>query len=128
MSASSAADEARDWLRKPLACAFWWGLPVMGGVSSSFLGLSSVQAAFLWAGVFAWMGTGCALNAQRCARLHCFIAGTVLWLGAMAAALVGLAIVSAPHALEDVVNATAVLALLSWLPECFWGRYATLKT
>ncbi|MGH8319846.1 MAG: hypothetical protein ACREUL_18060 [Steroidobacteraceae bacterium] len=82
---------------------------------------------FLCAGVFAWMGTGCALNARRCARLHCFISGPVLWLGAVAAALVGFRIVSAPHALEDVVNATVVLAVLSWLPEWFWGRYYIVR-
>ncbi|MGH8220060.1 MAG: hypothetical protein ACREUT_16075 [Steroidobacteraceae bacterium] len=115
-------------MRKPLAVVFWWGLPILGGLSSNFLGLSLAQAAFLWAGAFAWMGTGCALNAWRCARRHCFISGPVLWLGAMAAALVGTGIVSAPHALEDVVNATVVLAVVSWLPEWFWGRYHTVKT
>lgn len=128
MSAPSTANESRDWVRKPLAFVLWWGLPILVGVSSSFLGLSLAQVAFLWAGAFAWMGTGCVLNARRCARLHCFISGPVLWLGAIAAALVGIGILSAPHALEDVVNATVVLALLSWLPERFWGRYRTLKT
>jgi hypothetical protein len=105
----------------------WWGLPILGGVSSNFLGLSLAPAAFLWAGAFAWMGTGCLLNARRCARLHCFISGPVLWLGAVITALMGFGIVSAPHALGDVVNATVVLVVLSWLPEWFWGRYYTRK-
>jgi hypothetical protein len=63
------------------------------------------------------MGTGCVLNALRYARLHCYISGPVLWLGAIAASLVGIGIVSAPHALEDVVNATVILVVVSWLPE-----------
>lgn len=128
MSASSTVNESRDWVRKPLAFVLWWGLPIVGGVSSGFLGLSLAQSAFVWAVAFAWMGTGCALNALRCARLHCFISGPALWLGAIAAALLGFGIVSAPDALGDVVNATAILVVLSWLPEWFRGRYYIRKT
>lgn len=76
-----------------------------------------VCVTIVWAGAFAWMGTGCVLNALRYARLHCYISGPVLWLGALAASLVGIGIVSAPHALEDVVNATVILVVVSWLPE-----------
>lgn len=128
MSTSSTVNESRDWVRTPRAFILWWGLPFLLGVSSNFLALPLAQAAFLWAGAFAWMGTGCVLNALRCARLHCFISAPVLWLGAIAAALVGLGIVSAPHALEDVVNATVILVVMSWLPEWFRGRYYTLKS
>ncbi|MGH8317443.1 MAG: hypothetical protein ACREUL_05625 [Steroidobacteraceae bacterium] len=128
MIASSTANESRDWARKPLAFMLWWGLPILGGISSSFLGLSLASAAFLWAGAFAWMGTGCVLNARRCARRHCFISGPALLLGAIAAALVGFGIVSAPHALEDIVNATVISVALSCLPEWFSGRYYTLRS
>jgi hypothetical protein len=128
MSASTTANESRDWTRKPLARVLWWGLPILVAASSNLPGLSLAQAAFLLAGAFAWAGTGCVLNARRCARLHCFISGPALWLGAIAAVLVGFGIVSAPHALDDVVNATVVLVVLSCLPEWFWGRYRTLKT
>jgi len=89
--------------------------------------VQSEHTAFFWAGAFAWMGTGCVLNARRCARLHCFISGPVLWLGVIAAALVGIGIVSAPHALEDVVDATVILAALSWLPECLLSRHASVS-
>ncbi|MGH8291299.1 MAG: hypothetical protein ACREV7_20265 [Steroidobacteraceae bacterium] len=101
MIASSTANESRDWVRKPLALVLWWGLPILGGISSNFLGLSLAQEAFLLAVAFAWAGTGCVLR---------------------------FGVVSAPHALDDVVNATVVLVVLSCLPEWFWGRYYTLKT
>lgn len=118
------ARASKDWLRRPSTFVVWWGLPIVIGVCSNFLGLSLGQAAFLWAGVFAWMGTGCILNALRCARLHCFIAGPVLWLGAIASGLVGLGVISGRNLLGDVVNATIVLVILSYLPEWLRGKYA----
>jgi hypothetical protein len=115
--------KSRDWARQPLGIAFWWGLPVALGVSTNFLGLSLAPTAFIWAAAFAWMGTGCVLNGLRCARLHCLISGPVLWLGALAAALVGSGVLSGRHVLSDVVNVTFVLAMLSFLPEWGWGMY-----
>jgi hypothetical protein len=102
---------------------FWWGLPIALGISTNFLGLSLALTASIWAAAFAWMGTGCVLNALRCARLHCFISGPVLWLGAIASALVGSGVLSGRHALGDVVNITSALAVLSVLPELGWGMY-----
>lgn len=115
--------KSRDWSRQPLGIAFWWGMPIALGVSTNFLGLSPHCTAFTWAVAFAWMGTGCILNALRCARLHCFISGPVLWLGAIAAALTGSGILSGQHAVGDVVNITSVLAVLSFLPERVFGMY-----
>jgi hypothetical protein len=96
----------------------------MLGLSSDFLGLSQAQAAFLWAGSLAWMGTGCVLNALRCARLHCFISGPALWLGAIASGLVGLGIISGRQMLADVVDVTFLLVVLSYVPEWIRGKYA----
>ena len=49
--------------------------------------------------------------------------GPVLWLGAIASALVGSGVLSGRHALGDVVNITSALAVLSFLPELGWGMY-----
>ena len=116
-------DKSRDWSRQPLGIIFWWGAPIALGISTNFLGLSLAWTAFIWALAFAWMGTGCVLNALRCARLHCFISGPVLWLGAVATVLVGAGVLSGPHALSDAVNFTVLLALLSFVPEWVLGMY-----
>jgi hypothetical protein len=123
MNVPVPAGRSRDWSRQPLGIAFWWGLPIALGVSTNFLGLSPALTASIWAVAFAWMGTGCVLNALRCARLHCFVSGPVLWLGAIAAALVGSGVLPGRHALGDVVNITSALAILSFLPELGWGMY-----
>ncbi len=55
-----------------------WVLPIVVGGATNFLSLPVSSKAFLWAGAFAWMGTGCLLNARRCSRLHCFISTGLL--------------------------------------------------
>ena len=76
------------------------------------------------AGLFLWMATGCLLNARRCRRLHCYISGPVLLLGAIFSGLVALGVVAvSPQAFGNVVSATLILALLSFVPEMFWKRY-----
>lgn len=116
-------DRSRDWSRQPLGVVLWWGAPIALGVSTNFLGLSLAWTASIWAAALAWMGTGCVLNALRCARLHCYISGPVLWLGAVATVLVGIGVFSGQHALSDSVNVTLLLALLSFVPEWALGRY-----
>jgi hypothetical protein len=125
MSEVPVANASKDWVRRPSAFAVWWGLPIVIGVSSSLIGLSLVQAAFLWAALFAWMGTGCVLNALRCARLRCYFSGPVLWLGAVAAVLVGFGVISGAHVLNDVINVTVVLVVLSYVPEWIRGKYTS---
>jgi hypothetical protein len=71
------------------------------------------------------MATGCLLNARRCHRVHCYISGPVLLLGAILAGLVALGAVSlSPQAFGNAISATLVLALLSFVPEIVWKRYA----
>ena len=114
-----------DWTRRPLSVCLWWGLPIAIGASVSLLRLSFRGGAGICAVLFLWMAIGCILNARRCHRLHCYISGPVLLAAAVFAALAagGLIDVSL-RVFSNVIGATLVLALLSFVPEIFWNRYA----
>lgn len=120
---TSAANESKDLSRRPVSSLLWWVLPIVVGVSLNFLKVSLAATALVWALVFAWMGTGCVLNARRCRRLHCLISGPVLWIGAIGAGLVSLGVVRGAQALNYVIDTTVVLTLLSFAPEMIWGKY-----
>jgi len=115
----------KDWARRPAAAVLLWGLPLMIGIASNGLRLPLADAAWIWSAVLGWMGGGCLLNAYRCRRLHCFIAGPAFLFGAVAAALIASSLIEAgPHALSFVTLIVFSLALLSFIPEMVWRRYA----
>jgi hypothetical protein len=114
-----------DWARQPLSVCLWWGLPVAIGASASFLHPSFRADAGLCAVLFLWMATGCLLNAMRCHRLHCYISGPVLLVGAIFAALTAAGVIQVSlRMFDNAVGATLILALLSLVPEIVWERYA----
>jgi hypothetical protein len=117
--------EHNDLVRQPVSFAFWWGLPIAIGLAASYLRLPFRIGAGLCAVLFLWMATGCLLNAMRCHRLHCYISGPVFLLGAIFAAGTALGIVAVgPDIFGNAVGATLILALLSFVPEIIWKRYA----
>lgn len=114
----------KDWVRQPVTAILWWCLPLCLGILANVL-LPLRVAAVAWTVVFAWMGTGCVLNAMRCQRLHCYISGPVFFLGAVAAGLLAAGVFATR--LSNIVSATLVLALLSFVPEMLWGRHLPRK-
>ena len=99
-------------------------VPIALGASTGLLISSPRIVAAVWAVAFAWMGIGCLLNARRCHRLHCYISAPILLLGAVAVGLLGLGAINlGPHGLNNMISITLVLALFSFVPEVFWGRY-----
>jgi hypothetical protein len=103
----------------------WWGLPIAIGILANAPHLSQRLDAAVWSLVFAWMATGCLLNALRCHRVHCFISGPVLLLGAIFAALAATGVIEpGAHTFSLAINGTLLLALLSFAPEIVWKRYA----
>lgn len=119
----NATNMSKDWSRHRASWFFWWGLPILAAISTNILKLSITEMAFVLSIIFAWAGTGCLLNARRCSRVHCFFMGPALWLGAIAAALVGVGMIADAQALSYVVWGTVTLVLLSKVPEAIWGKY-----
>ena len=116
---------AKDLARRPLTIVLWWGLPIAIGIVSGLLRLSFRAVAGVWAAAFVWMAGGCLLNAWRCRRVHCYISGPVLLLGAIFQGLVASGVTNVgPRLAGNAVNATLILALLSFVPEMVWKRYA----
>lgn len=80
---------------------------------------------FIWMALFVWMGIGCVLNALRCHRIHCYISGPIFLLGALSCGLIAAGVLTfGPHALNNFVSITLVLALLSFVFEAIWGKYS----
>jgi hypothetical protein len=122
----SPRNEGRnDWVDRPGMGFVWWCLPLGIGVASNFIAISARATVLIWMVSFLWMGTGCILNARRCHRLHCYISGPAFFLGAAALALfaAGIALLG-PHSLNNIVGLTLTVALLSFLPEMIWRKYA----
>jgi hypothetical protein len=113
----------RDWARRPLDTFLWWVLPIAIGMSAGLLRLPVRSAAIVWAVSFAWMATGCILNAIRCHRLHCYISGPIFLLATVVAGLLAAGVNFGLHALNNTVSIAFVLALLSFVPELIWKRY-----
>jgi hypothetical protein len=114
----------RDWARRPLTILVWWCLPIAFGMSATPLRLTAREAGSVWAVSFAWMATGCLLNARRCHRLHCYLSGPVLLAGATIAALVASGSLQfGPSALSYAICGTFALAILSFVPEAIWRKY-----
>jgi hypothetical protein len=115
---------SRDLARRPATVVLWWVLPYVLATATDFLRLTQQDAAWIWAAAMAWMSVGCFLNAWRCHRLHCYISGPALALGALAAALIGADLIDlGPHGLSHVTWVALGLAVLSFVPEFRWGRY-----
>lgn len=122
-----APQNARDFLTRPWSAVFWWGLPLAAGWSANAAPIAPIAQALVWSAALAWMGYGCALNALRCHRLHCYLAAPVLFLGALGtgAAALGFAPFG-QHSATYVINASLVLALITFVVEPMWGRYRAL--
>jgi hypothetical protein len=115
---------SRDLLARPSSAVIWWGIPFLVGVSTNVLPMAPWVATFVWAAAMAWMGLGCALNAVRCHRLHCYLAAPVLFLGAVGATAAGLGYAPmGPATASYVINVSLVLALLTFLVEPVWSKY-----
>lgn len=108
------------------ALPFWvlWGGPIVIILSLNFLRPPVEWAIGVLAAGFAWMGVGCAINARRCHRRHCYYASPILLIGAVLVLLVGFDFINlGSDGLIYVTWGTFVLVLLTFLPEKLFGKY-----
>ncbi len=118
------ATRSADLLRSPVSAFLWWCLPLALGVLAQPLGLPYRATASVWTLSFAWMATGCFLNARRCHRIHCLISGPAFLAGAVGAGMLAMgAFGTNSHALSYVISSTFAVVMASFVPEIFWRKY-----
>jgi hypothetical protein len=122
----SQPDSKSDLAVKPVPFFLLWAAPILILLSLNFVRLPLMWVTVTMSASFAWMGIGCAINAYRCHRRHCYYASPILIVGAVLAALVGFAIIDlGAYGLMYVAWGTFAAVLLTFLPERLSGKYKT---
>jgi CHASE2 domain-containing sensor protein len=105
-------------LTRGLSAWLLWYLPIALLIAGGAWNRGMV---WVWTAAFAVMGGGCAINAMRCGRLHCYVTGPLFLLAAIWCLLSALGVVPLhPNILMLVVVGGVVLAHLAEIP---FGRY-----
>lgn len=113
-----------DFAAKVLPFWLLWGAPIAIMLSLNFLRPPAEWATGILSVCFAWMGMGCAINARRCHRRHCYYSSPILFAGAALSLLVGFGFVDlGPYGLMYVTWGIFALVLLTFLPEKLFGKY-----
>jgi hypothetical protein len=77
----SSASDSCDLTQQPLWCWVFWRLPLLLIIISFFVE-HSIRFWF-WISCLLIGGVGCATNAARCARLHCYFTSVLYIVGAI---------------------------------------------
>ena len=118
-----------DLAVRPLPFWLLWGAPLAIMLSLNFIRPPAEWTIGILSLGFAWMGIGCAINARRCHRRHCFYSSPILLAGAILIPLVGFGFVDlGPHGLMYVTWGAFALVMLTFLPEKLLGKYRGQKT
>jgi hypothetical protein len=105
---------------------FWllWGAPIAIMMSLNLIRPPAEWATGILSVCFAWMGIGCAINARRCHRRHCYYSSPILLAGAALTLLVGLGFLDfGPYGLMYVTWGIFGLVMMTFLPEKLFGKY-----
>jgi len=101
-----------------------WGGPILVLLSLNFFRLPLAWVTMIMSASFAWMGIGCAINAHRCHRQHCYYASPILLVGAVLTVLVGFTIIDlGAYGLTYISWGTFASVLLTFVPEKISGKY-----
>lgn len=97
-----------------------WGIP------AALLVVSPVQYfAIVWPIALTFMGVACVLNARRCGRIHCYVAGPFFLLLAVIGLLYGLGVVALGARGWSMLSIALVVGSVVCIcvPEWLFGRY-----
>jgi hypothetical protein len=108
-------DDRRTWL-------LLWGLPQLAFVLGFFIAPYRIA---IWTASLSVLGLACLLNARRCGRLHCWLAGPFYLLAAVVTLAYGLELLPLGERGWLWLGLAVVVAgnLLTYLPEQMWGKY-----
>ena len=116
-------DSNNDFVTKPLPFWLLWGAPIAIMLLLNFIRPPAEWAIGVLSVCFAWMGIGCAINARRCHRRHCYYSSPILLAGAALSLLVGFGFVDlGPNGLMYVTWGVFAL-VLTFFPEKLFGKY-----
>lgn len=95
-----------------------WGVPTILFI----LGIGWADArTWLWVPSLAIAGSACLVNANRCARLHCFLTGPIFLLAALFSALNGIGLIAFNWRLIPIIVISGII--LGYAFEAARGKY-----
>jgi hypothetical protein len=124
MKSSAESSSTRDILQRRGVTAALFGIPVLAIVASGSLAPGSLWLPIIWVVALTTMGLACTVNAWRCGRIHSYITGPLLLLGALVALLDAVGIIHLSRTGWNMVaGALIVGSLLAYSLESAFGRY-----
>ena len=117
--------ESRDLLANPRsAIAIFW-VPAIAMIVVGSSRFSGEWRTFVWTIALAVMGIGCAVNAKRCGRIHCYITGPFFLALAFLTLLYGVGVAQLGRHGWNLVGLAAVIGAMTFccLPEVIFGKY-----
>ena len=114
----------KDLVVRPVPFWLLWGAPIAIMLSLNFIRTPAEWAIGALSVCFAWMGIGCAINARRCHRRHCYYSSPILLAGAAVTLLVGFGFLDlGRYGVMYVTWGIFALVLMTFLPEKLFGKY-----
>ena len=125
MEPDATTCKSRDILSSRWRVFILYWLPAIAIVLAGAPVISNGWRTAVWTVALATMGLACIVNALRCGRVHCYLAGPFFLLMALVALSYGLGIL---HLDGNGWNLLGLIALIGtivlwYLPEMFLGKY-----
>ena len=121
------ACRAEDISRGRQSFLFWGvpiGIDVLVSIVQNLGWLSLTIAGILWTMATAWMGLSCVINARRCSRVHCAIAGALLLPLSVVGAANVLGLISIGWDIFGIYwGAFWVIVAVAFITEFLWKPY-----